>query len=64
MLAISAQGFDSCPMEGFDEYRVKKILDLKGSSHVAMIIAVGKADPKGVYGSRYRIPRELTIHEV
>lgn len=64
MLAISAQGFDSCPMEGFDEYRVKKILDLKGSSHVAMVIAVGKADPKGIYGNRYRIPRELTVHEV
>ncbi|MDX1919941.1 MAG: nitroreductase family protein, partial [Candidatus Caenarcaniphilales bacterium] len=64
MLAISAQGFDSCPMEGFDEHKVKKILDLKGSSHIAMVIAVGKADSKGIYGNRYRIPRELTVFEV
>ncbi|HEY9885937.1 MAG TPA: nitroreductase family protein [Vampirovibrionales bacterium] len=64
MLAVSAQGCDSCPMEGFDEYKVKEILGLKGSAHIVMVISVGKADIKGIKGSRYRIPRELTIYEV
>ena len=28
MMALVAQGYDSCPMEGFDHKRVKKILNL------------------------------------
>ena len=31
MMALVAQGYDSCPMEGFDEKRVKKILNLNNS---------------------------------
>ena len=28
MMSLVAEGFDSCPMEGFDEKRIKKILKL------------------------------------
>ena len=61
MMALVSQGYDSCPMEGFDEKRVKKILNLNNKSHIVMILAVGKADPKGIYGDRFRIDDELVI---
>ena len=61
MMGIVAQGYDSCPMEGFDEKRVKKILDLNKNTHVVMVLGVGKADPKGVYGDRFRIDEDLVI---
>ena len=61
MMALVAQGYDSCPMEGFDHRRVKKILKLNYQSHVVMVIGVGKADPKGKYGERFRIDDNLVI---
>ncbi len=64
MMAIVAQGYDSCPMEGFDHKRVKKILNLNNKSHVVMILAVGKGDSKGVYGERFRIDNKFVIKEV
>ena len=61
MMALVAQGYDSCPMEGFDHRRIKKILKLNYQSHVVMVIGVGKADPKGKYGERFRIDDNLVI---
>jgi len=61
MMALVAQGYDSCPMEGFDHNRVKKILKLNSKSHVVMVLGVGKADPTGLYGERYRINDDLVI---
>ena len=37
MMALVAEGYASCPMEGFDEKRIKKILNLNWQSHVVMI---------------------------
>jgi len=64
MMAMVAEGFDSCPMEGFDEKRVKKILNLNWQSHVVMIFGVGQAEKNGVYGDRFRIDNKLVIKEV
>ncbi len=64
MLAISAQGFASCPMEGFDEARVKKLLKLGCSSKICMVISVGRANPKGIWGDRFRVPRNLSVYEI
>ena len=61
MMALVAQGYDSCPMEGFDHKRVKKILNLNNKSHVVMVLGVGKSDPKGIYGERFRIDEDLVI---
>ena len=33
MMSLVAEGFDSCPMEGFDEKRIKKILKLNWRCH-------------------------------
>jgi nitroreductase len=62
MLALAAQGFDSCPMEGFDEVRIKQLLGLPcHSSHVVMVLGVGQGSPEGLYGARYRVPKELVL---
>jgi len=64
MMALVAEGFDSCPMEGFDEKRVKKILKLNWQCHVVMIFGIGQAEKDGIYGDRFRIDDELVIKEV
>ena len=61
MMALVSQGYDSCPMEGFDNKRVKKILNLNNKTHVVMVLGVGKADSKGIYGERFRIDDDLVI---
>ena len=60
MLGLSAHGYDSCPMEGIDEKRIKKALKLPKDSVVVMVIGAGRGAPEGLYGPRLRVPR----HEV
>jgi nitroreductase len=61
MLSIAAEGFHTCPMEGFDEKRVKNILNLPRGAEINMIIAVGKGTEEGVWGPRFRVPNEEVI---
>ncbi len=64
MMGLVAEGYDSCPMEGFDEKRIKKILNLNRNCHVVMIIGIGKKGNKGIYSERFRIDKELVIKEI
>ena len=64
MLSMKAEGFDSCPMEGFDSRRVKKFLALPRAAEITMIVSVGTAKPEGVYGKRVRLPKEEVIFEI
>lgn len=64
MLAVTAQGYSTCPMEGFDECRVKKLLGLGNESSVVMVISVGRENPAGIYGSRLRLDPSLFLFEV
>ena len=64
MLSVTAQGYDSCPMEGFDSKRVKKILNLPSNSIIVMGISVGKRAPGGVFGDRIRFEEKDFIFEV
>ena len=61
MMALVAQGYDSCPMEGFDQNRVKKILKLNGNAHIVMVLGVGKGGPEGIYEDRFRIDDKLVM---
>ena len=61
MLGFSAHGYDTCPMEGYDSVRIKKILGLPKKTQIVMAISVGKRDQKGVYGPRIRMPKEQFI---
>ena len=58
MLGMAAEGYDTCPMEGSDTLRIKKILKLSLSSEINMVISCGIRKPEGVYGARFRIPFE------
>lgn len=65
MLGFRAHGFDSCPMEGFDEARVKKICGYGRREFTVMVIAAGRRDPeKGVYHDQLRFERARFIHEI
>lgn len=65
MLSIKAEGYDTCPMEGFDQVRVRKFLKLPRRAEVSMVIAVGAGKyPEGIYGSRFRLPNEEVIFEL
>ena len=64
MLSISAEGYDSLPMEGFDAKRIKKFLDLPSKAEISMVVSVGKRLPEGIQGERYRIPFEEVYFEV
>lgn len=64
MMGLTSEGYDSCPMEGFDEKRIKKILKLNWQCHVVMIFGIGKAEKGGVYGDRFRVDDKLIIKEV
>lgn len=64
MLAFRAAGYDTCPMEGFDESRVKKLLNLPRQASVVMVISAGKRAEHGVYSEQVRGPKDLFIKKV
>lgn len=64
MLALRAEGYDSCPMEGFDPWRAKRLLGLGSGAEVCMFIAVGKRGPKALWWERILVPRAWTVREL
>jgi len=64
MLAVRAKGFDSCPMEGNDSKRVKRILGLGCGAEICMVVSVGKRAEGGVYGPQMRLQRDWFAFEV
>tara|TARA_Y100000590_G_C15663472_1_gene993591 strand:- start:257 stop:1027 length:771 start_codon:yes stop_codon:yes gene_type:complete len=61
MLALRAYGYDSCPMEGMDSKRIRKMLNLPRSAEVSMVISAGKRADNGVYGKRFRLDSDNFI---
>ena len=64
MLALRAEGYDSCPMEGFDPWRAARLLGLPRGAEVNMFLAVGRRSDKGVWWDRILMPREWTVREL
>ncbi len=64
MLAMTDAGYDTCPMEGSDTLRIKKLLGLPFGAEINMVIACGVRLPEGVYGDRVRVPFEEVYHTV
>ena len=57
MISMAAIGYDTCPMEGSDTLRVKRILKLPRGAEINMVIGCGIRDEaKGIYGPRFRVP--------
>ena len=64
MLSLRAFGYDSCPMEGMDSKRIKKLLGLPHPAEISMVISAGKRAENGVYGKQFRFNKNYFIHEV
>lgn len=67
MLSIRAQGFDTCPMEGFDEKLIKEILSpnlWEKGMEVCMVFSVGKRAENGIYGPQIRMDRESFVKQI
>ena len=64
MMSMASQGYDTCPMEGFDSQRLKKILDLPKKAQISMVIGCGIRKPDGIYGKRFRIPFKEVYREL
>ena len=60
MLAATAAGLATLPMEGFDEGRVRRVLGIPRSQVVPVIIPVGYAMPQEL--TKTRLPIERFIH--
>jgi len=64
MLSMAEIGYDTCPMEGSDTTRVKKILKLPSKAEINMIIACGIRSEKGVYTERFRVPFDEVYRKI
>lgn len=64
MLAMSEQGYDTCPLEGFDSLLVKKALGLPHDCGINMVITCGIRTDGGVRGDRFRLPFEEFYNKI
>lgn len=58
MIGMAVEGYDTCPMEGIDTLRIKKLLNLPSGAEINMVISCGIRKAEGVTGPRFRIPFE------
>jgi nitroreductase len=64
MLSMVDAGYDTCPMEGIDTLRIKKLLNLPIGAEINMVVACGIRIPEGIFGERFRIPFEEVYRSV
>lgn len=64
MLAMANEGYDTCPMEGFDSKMVKKILKLPYGAEINMIISCGIRSESGIWGDQMRVPFDEVYKKV
>lgn len=64
MLAMANEGLDTCPMEGFDSRRVKRLLKLPMGAEINMVVSCGLRDESGIWGERMRVPFEEVYTKV
>lgn len=64
MLAFTAHGYDTCPMGGFDEAAMKKLLGLHKHQHILMMLGAGERADDGIYNEQFRFERERFVKTV
>jgi len=64
MLAFVSHGYDTCPMEGFDAVRVRKLFGIPRGEEIVMIVGAGRAAENGIYHERYRIPLDDLLEKI
>jgi nitroreductase len=63
MLALRAEGYDSCPIEGFDPWRARRLLGLPRGAEICMFVAAGRGASGGIWWDRILAPREWAVSE-
>jgi len=61
MLALQSHGYATCPLEGFDEVRLRQVLQIPRRAVPIMLLAAGRAADNGVYNPRLRFPLEQSV---
>lgn len=65
MIAMAEIGYDTCPLEGFDSRRVKRLLKLPRSAEINMVIPCGiRKGTLGIWGERFRVPFEEVYKKI
>ena len=62
MISMAGIGYDTCPMEGFDSSRLKRLLKLPYGAEISMIIACGIRSDDGIFAPQFRVPFEEVYH--
>lgn len=62
LLLAEERGWASCPMEGFDPRRVRRVLGIPRRYMVALMVTVGRAEPPE-QPRRVRVPLADVLHE-
>jgi nitroreductase len=64
MLMAETLGYDTAPMEGFEEQKVREVLRLPLSYHVVALLAIGQGKAPDKYnGGRFSMPRTVFAEE-
>ena len=58
MLAMAEEGYDTCPLGGYDSHRIKKLLHLPYGAEISMVVTCGIREERGIWGERFRLPFE------
>lgn len=59
MIAMANEGYDTCPLEGFDSKLLKRELNLPSGAEINMVISCGiRKGNEGIWGERFRVPFE------
>jgi nitroreductase len=64
MLAMANESYDTCPMEGFDSKKVKRILNLPLGAEINMVVSCGIRENRGVWGDRMRVPFDEVYRKI
>ena len=57
-IRVAEEGYDTCPLGGYDSHRIKKLLHLPCGAEVSMLITCGIREERGIWGERFRLPFE------
>ncbi|MGA8044341.1 MAG: nitroreductase family protein [Terracidiphilus sp.] len=61
LLAASARGLDTCPMEGFDPRKLGRILGLERGDVIVLVVALGRRRPDAPIEPRWRRSFEAAV---
>lgn len=65
MIGMASEGYDTCPLEGFDSVRIKKLLGLPRGAEINMVVSCGiRKGDEGIWGERFRIPFDEVYHRL